>query len=157
MGRLRFEGADVQAFLQRVVTRDVSKMQPGQSRYGFVTNANGGVMDDVIVGRSEGGNGSGWSMVCNASNRHKLLGHFTRVIGEEGDDVRVVDVTEQTAMAALQGPKVMAEVADFLSEAVGQDVMALKKFGFARGEYMGSGVEVYRSGYTGEDGVELVI
>lgn len=153
MGRLRFEGGAAEKFLQRVVTRDVSKMKPGQSRYAFVCNADGGVKDDVIVGRSD----AGWSMVCNAGNRHKLLGHFTTVIGQEGHEVKVNDVTEQTAMAALQGPKVMATVGDFLSEAVGQDVTQLKKFGFAWGEYMGSPIEVYRSGYTGEDGVELVI
>ena len=153
MGRLRFRGSNAESFLQAVVTRDVSKVQGGQSRYGFVCNAGGGVMDDVIVARQDGF----WSMVCNASNREKLLAHFKNVIAERQMNVEVEDRTEETAMAALQGPKVMEEIADLLSEATGADVRSLKKFGFARGEYMGADVEVYRSGYTGEDGVELVL
>ena len=153
MGRLRFRGPGAEAFLQAVVTRDVTKVQGGQSRYGFVCNERGGVMDDVIVARQEGF----WSMVCNASNRAKLLAHFEAVIRERGLDVRVEDRTETTAMAALQGPKVMDEVADLLDEATGADVRQLKKFGFASGEYMGAEIEVYRSGYTGEDGVEIVL
>ena len=153
MGRLRFRGANAESFLQAVVTRDVGKVQGGQSRYGFVCNASGGVMDDVIVARQDGF----WSMVCNASNREKLLAHFAKVIAERDMTVEVEDRTESTAMAALQGPKVMGEVADLLGEATGSDVRALKKWGFARGEYMGAEFEVYRSGYSGEDGVELVL
>ena len=153
MGRLRFRGANAESFLQAVVTRDVGKVQGGQSRYAFVCNDAGGVMDDVIVARQDGF----WSMVCNASNRDKLMTHFRKVIAERGMEVEIEDRTEETAMAALQGPKVMDEIADLLSEATGADVRTLKKFGFARGEYMGADVEVYRSGYTGEDGVELVL
>ena len=153
MGRLRFRGPNAESFLQAAVTRDVGKVQGGQSRYGFVCNEGGGVMDDVIVARQDGF----WSMVCNASNRAKLLAYFERVIAERQMNVEVEDRTEETAMAALQGPKVMGEIADLLSEATGADVRTLKRFGFARGEYMGADVEVYRSGYTGEDGVELVL
>ncbi len=153
MGRLRFEGADAVAFLDRVTTRDVSAMTPGQSRYGFVTNANGGVKDDVIVARWA----DGVSMVCNASNREKLLAHFESVIRDSGLDCRVIDNTESTAMAAFQGPKVFEELGPLVGDKLDDDPATLKRFGCTRGEVMGSPIEVYRSGYTGEDGVEVVM
>ena len=155
MGRLRFAGAGATDFLNLLVTRDVTKMKPGQSRYAFVCNERGGIMDDVIVARHEHANE--WSMVCNAGNRGKIVGHLERLRIERGADVVVDDVTEETAMCALQGPKVIDDVAGLLNEAVDEDVRKLKKFGFARGVFMDSRVEVYRSGYTGEDGVELIM
>src|SRR5688572_4792256 len=151
MGRLRFAGKDAEKFLNMLVTRDVTKMKPGQSRYSFVCNERGGIMDDVIVARHDHANE--WSMVCNASNRPKIVGHFERVRQVNGFDVVMDDVTEETAMCALQGPKVIEDVASLLNEAVDEDVRTLKKFGFSRGVFMDSRVEVYRSGYTGEDGV----
>ena len=155
MGRLRFAGKDTTDFLNLLVTRDVTKMKPGQSRYSFVCNERGGIMDDVIVARHEHAND--WSMVCNASNRGKIVGHIERQRLERGVDVIVDDVTEETAMCALQGPRVMEDVAGLLNEAVDEDVRKLRKWGFARGVFMDSRVEVYRSGYSGEDGVELIM
>ena len=156
MGRLRFEGSDAIQFLDLVTTRDISAMTPGQSRYGFVTNADGGVKDDVIVARWSGG-GDGVSMVCNASNREKLLAHFKAVIHEHGLDCAVIDKTADTAMAAFQGPKVFEELGPLVGDKLDDDPSTLKRFGCTRGEVMGSSIEVYRSGYTGEDGVEVVM
>lgn len=155
MGRLRFAGKAVETFLNHLVTRDISRMKSGQSRYSFVCNERGGIMDDVIVARHDHVNE--WSMVCNASNRAKLTAHFERVRQVGGHDVVMDDVTEETAMCALQGPKVIEDVASILNEAVDEDVRTLKKWNFARGVFMDSRVEVYRSGYTGEDGVELIM
>lgn len=163
MGRLKFEGGggDVEAFLNTVITRDVSIMKPGQSRYGFVTNAEGGIKDDIIVAKWGGGGGGGggadgFSMVVNASNREKLLAHFNAVIAERGFDCRIIDRTLDTAMAAFQGPKVFEELGPLLADQLEEDPQSLKRFGCTRGEVMGSPVEIYRSGYTGEDGIELV-
>src|SRR5438874_1933516 len=72
MGRLYFSGKDVVAFLNRVLTRNVSEQRVGQSRYSLVCNESGGVMDDVIVSRDS----KNWLVVCNASNREKLVTHF---------------------------------------------------------------------------------
>jgi aminomethyltransferase len=155
MGRLRFAGKDVEKYLNNLVTRDISKMKPGQSRYAFVCNERGGIMDDVIVARHEGSDE--WSVVCNGANRAKIVAHFERVRQVGSHDVVMDDVTEETAMCALQGPKVIEDVANILNEAVDEDVRTLKKWNFARGLFMDSRVEVYRSGYTGEDGVELIM
>jgi aminomethyltransferase len=155
MGRLRFAGKGAEQFLNHLVTRDISRIKSGQSRYSFVCNERGGIMDDVIVARHDHANE--WSMVCNGANRAKIVAHFERVRQIGGHDVVMDDVTEETAMAALQGPRVIEDVASILNEAVDEDVRTLKKWGFARGLFMDSRVEIYRSGYTGEDGVELIM
>src|SRR5580704_1750290 len=68
MGRLHITGKDAMAFLDRVLTRNVSQQRVGQSRYSLVCNAAGGVLDDVIVSK----HAKHWLIVCNASNRDKI-------------------------------------------------------------------------------------
>ncbi|HWB52756.1 MAG TPA: hypothetical protein VG722_01125, partial [Tepidisphaeraceae bacterium] len=74
MGRLYFTGRDVVPFLNRVLTRNVSEQKIGQSRYSLVCNESGGILDDVIVSRDQ----KNWLVVCNASNRDKLVNWFTQ-------------------------------------------------------------------------------
>ena len=149
MGRLYFTGRDAARFLDHVVTRNVSEQKVGQSRYSLVCNELGGVMDDVIVSRDE----RHWLVVCNASNREKLVGYFQAVRQEKNFDVQLDDRTETTAMAAVQGPKVI----DKLSDVLPTDLKAMKRYTFQGDEVMMTRYTVFRSGYTGEDGVELVI
>jgi len=149
MGRLQFSGKDATAFLNHVVTRNVAEQKVGQSRYSLVCNEAGGVMDDIIVSRDL----KNWIMVCNASNRDKLVTYFNEVRRSTGMDLDIADQTESTAMVALQGPKVIDKIADVLPV----DVRALKRYGFETGSLMLTKFTVFRSGYTGEDGVEVVI
>src|SRR3954467_3583059 len=72
MGRLYFTSQDTVAFLNGVLTRSVAEQRVGQSRYSLVCNESGGVMDDVIVSRDT----KNWLVVCNASNRDKLVKYF---------------------------------------------------------------------------------
>ena len=146
MGRLSFHADDPVAAVETVFSRKVSDLPVGRCRYGFVTNERGGVLDDVIVSREDGG----VSMVCNASNREKLLAHFADVgIGE------VRDHTFDTAMLAVQGPAVMAKVKELAPTSAG--VGSLKRYAFTKFELMGLPVTLARSGYTGEDGVEITV
>jgi aminomethyltransferase len=149
MGRLQFAGKDATAFLNHVLTRNVAEQKLGQSRYSLVCNASGGVMDDIIVSRDV----KNWIMVCNASNRDKLVTYFQQVRKDRGFDLDFSDQTESTAMVALQGPKVIDRIADILPV----DVRALKRYQFETGSLMLTKFTVFRSGYTGEDGVEIVI
>jgi aminomethyltransferase len=149
MGRLQFSGKDATAFLNHIVTRNVSEQKVGQSRYSLVCNEAGGVMDDIIVSWDE----KNWIMVCNASNRDKLVPYFHQVRDKTGMAVEIADNTESTAMVALQGPKVVDKIADVLPV----DIRALKRYQFESGSLMLTKFTVFRSGYTGEDGVELVI
>lgn len=149
MGRLQFSGKDATAFLNRVVTRNVAEQKIGQSRYSLVCNAEGGVMDDVIVSRDV----KNWTMVCNASNRDKLVKYFGQVRRDAGMDFDMADQTEGTGMVAIQGPKVIDRVADILPV----DLRAMKRYQFETGSLLLTKFTVFRSGYTGEDGVEIVI
>jgi aminomethyltransferase len=150
MGRLVFSGPDAQKFLDRVVTRKIDDQQVGQSRYSLVCNPAGGVMDDVIVSKDK----KNWLVVCNASNREKLLHHFHQVRHEGDFDFDLADQTESTVMIAIQGPKVIDKLADFL----GDELKSMKRYSFQHISYMMiMKFQVFRSGYTGEDGVEIIM
>lgn len=150
MGRIHFSGTDAPAFLNKVLTRNVADQRVGQSRYSLVCNESGGVMDDVIVSKDV----KNWILVCNASNREKLVKHFTDVRRSSGFDFDMADQTESTGMVAIQGPKVIERLANVLPV----DLKGMKRYHFESGSYMGMlKFTVFRSGYTGEDGVEVVI
>ncbi len=149
MGRLHFKGPEAQAFLNKVVTRNVADQKVGQSRYSLVCNESGGVMDDVIVSRDA----KHWLLVCNASNREKLVRHFNELRRSTGMDLDLSDQTEATGMVAIQGPRVI----DRLSEALPVDVKGMKRYTFVTESVMLVPFSLFRSGYTGEDGVELIL
>jgi aminomethyltransferase len=149
MGRLSFTGSDAAKFLNRVFTRDVEKIKVGQCRYGFICNEAGGVLDDVIVYRDK----KNWMMVVNASNREKIVQHFQTVRKTEDLDFDLVDQTESTAMVALQGPKVIERLGQHL-----EAIKELKRYEFVTDTFMMLiKYTVSRTGYTGEDGVELIL
>ncbi len=146
MGRVEFRGTGATDFLEYMLTRKISDAVVGQSRYCLVCNQQGGILDDVIVSRFE----KHWLMVCNASNREKLLAWFARHAG--GFAVTIKDETMQTAMVAVQGPKVIALLDDLLPE----PVSSLKRYHCMVQRYLFFTFTVFRSGYTGEDGVEII-
>jgi len=148
MGRLHITGKDAIALLNLVLTRNVEQQRVGQSRYSLICNPAGGVIDDVIVSKDV----KNWLVVCNASNRDAVVKQFTQVRDERGINAQIADQTQSTAMVALQGPKIIDEIADMLPV----EVRDLKRYGFETGIYMMSRISVFRSGYTGEDGAELI-
>lgn len=150
MGRVHFTGKDAEAFLNKVCTRNFTDQKVGQSRYSLVCNEAGGCLDDVIVSRDS----KHWLMVCNASNREKLLRYFHDVRHNTGMDFDMADNTESTAMVAIQGPKVIERLAEHLPV----DIKAMKRYHFETGSIMGLiKLTVFRSGYTGEDGAEIIL
>ncbi|MBP27366.1 MAG: glycine cleavage system protein T [Planctomycetaceae bacterium] len=147
MGRLRFSGRDARLFLDHVCTRKINGMQPGQIRYSLICNERGGCKDDVLVycvSESE------YIMVCNAANREKLLDHFSAVKGNMA--FKLKDETESTAMVAVQGPKVMDLIGQFSRE-----IPELKRYRFTNKSILIAKFLVSRTGYTGEDGVEVIL
>jgi len=147
MGRIEFRGADATALLQRICTRQLGDAKPGQSRYGHICREDGGILDDVIVSRYE----NHWLMVCNASNRDRIMTWIRQ--HANGRNVEIQDLTESTLMVAIQGPAVLAVLADKLPI----PITDLKRYRFATGEVMGVPYTVFRSGYTGEDGIEVIL
>ena len=150
MGRLHFTGPEAAAFLNKALTRKISDQAVGQSRYSLVCNEAGGVLDDVIVSRDA----KYYLVVCNASNRQKLVQHFLALRRQTGMDFDLADQTQSTAMIALQGPKVIER----LSQALSTDLSTIKRYHFTTLSMMGMvKLSVFRSGYTGEDGVEIIL
>lgn len=147
MGRLLLRGSDAERLLQLVCTRQLGDAVTGQSRYGMICNERGGILDDVIVSRYE----DHWMVVCNASNRSKILS-WLQTHGREMQ-VEVEDTTESTLMLAIQGPGVIPRLAPMLPTSIAE----LKRYRFTSGTYMFVPYTLARSGYTGEDGVELIL
>jgi aminomethyltransferase len=149
MGRVKMTGRHARRLLERLCTRKISDMQNGQCRYSLVCNEQGGVRDDVIVYRVDDDD---FVVVVNASNREKLLKHFEAVRSAGDLTVKMDDQTQNTAMVALQGPKVMALIGKVSSE-----IPTLKKYRFAVKNLLIAKIIVSRTGYTGEDGVEVIL
>ena len=135
-------GRDALAFLNRVFANDPAKATPGKAVYGVFLNADGGVIDDLIVY----GLDDGWRLVTNAATRDAVRGWLQtqaapyEIALNERDDL---------AMIAVQGPDALAT----LHGATGLDATPLARFATLRhGEWL-----VARTGYTGEDGVEIML
>ena len=151
MGRLEFP-AEAEPFLSRLLTCRVSDIRPALGRYGLVLNESGGILDDVILYRKVSGD---FLLVVNASNRDKIL----RWIEARGGRAR--DRSDATVMIAVQGPKaesiLSAVVRPPATGSPYSTVAAIPYFGGADMEWTGLGpVWISRTGYTGEDGFELV-
>jgi aminomethyltransferase len=147
MGEVFFRGPDAEEAVQRLVTRDVARLDEGQAGYSVVCYEDGGTVDDVIVYRRP----DDFLVVVNASNREKDLDHFRANTGDL--DVEISDETEEWALLALQGP----EAPDLLQNLTETDLSTLKPFRFAEGEVAGAKTIISRTGYTGEDGFELYL
>lgn len=152
MGRILFDGPDVAPFLDRLMTRSVADMKPQQIRYSLMCNEAGGVLDDVLVYRPvlREEEAAGFGLVVNASNREKILAWLNKHTGDF--NVEINDKTHEYSMIAVQGPKAIEVVDPFTDE-------ELTSMRYYTGRLMQiAGVECFvsRTGYTGEDGVELV-
>ncbi|TWT77479.1 Glycine cleavage system T protein [Posidoniimonas polymericola] len=159
MGRLLFSGADAEAFLDSLSTRKVTDLKPGQIRYSLICNERGGVLDDVLIYRIEledgvrSGSGrlSGFGMVVNASNRLKIVDWINSHL--VGQDVQVEDISTEYAMIALQGPKAI----ELLEPLTHHPLTSLRYYTGAETKVDGCGCYLSRTGYTGEDGCEIVV
>ncbi len=147
MGRLSFGGPDALALIQKIYTNNAATMKEGQVRYGLVCNDNGGIRDDVLVYRWP----DGYAMVVNASNRSKIVDWIGASKGSL--NFRMEDQTRSTCMIAMQGPKAL-ELCSGLTET---DPTKLAYYYATSSRYHGQPCVVSRTGYTGEDGVELIV
>jgi len=102
MGRLTFDGPGALDWLERVTTNHVARLAPDEIQYSLLANDDGGVIDDVLVY----GSPSGYTLVCNASNRERVVAQFER--HRAGIDAKLIDRTLDTAMIAVQGPAALA-------------------------------------------------
>ncbi|MCP1727457.1 aminomethyltransferase [Natronospira proteinivora] len=143
------EGPGVKTFLRRLLSNDIAKMkQPGRALYGCMLDEQGGVIDDLITyWRAE----DRYRLVVNAATRDKDLA-WIRARADEAEGVTVSEQAD-TTMLAVQGPKARERVAGLLPEAHREAALAIKPFGC--GDF--DDIFLARTGYTGEDGFEMVL
>ncbi|HUE72254.1 MAG TPA: glycine cleavage system aminomethyltransferase GcvT [Pirellulaceae bacterium] len=153
MGRIRFDGRGAEAFLDHLLTRKVAGMGPGKIRYSLVCNERGGILDDVLIYHLHAHSGGlYYQLVVNASNREKILAWLADQ-KKSHHDVQYTDQTFATAMIAVQGPLAL-RIAEPL---VGADLGGLAYYTGCETTICGHAGIVSRTGYTGEDGCELVV
>ncbi|HEV2590353.1 MAG TPA: glycine cleavage system aminomethyltransferase GcvT [Gaiellaceae bacterium] len=140
MGQIEVEGPTARDVLQSALSNDIDKLEPGNAQYTLLTTEDGGIVDDLIVYRLDEFR---YLLVVNASNTDAAL-RWLREREQRGSDVR--DVSDDYALLAVQGPRAL--------ERLGLEPG--KAFTFAMGEIDGIEVMVNRTGYTGEEGVELM-
>src|SRR5437016_1588010 len=137
--------AEHNAFVQRVTCNDVGALKPGQAQYSGILTKDGTFVDDCLVYRFE----DKLMMVVNASNIQKDWDHIVAQKG--GANVRLRDISDETALLAVQGPKAEALIGQLTSLGA-----AMNPYDhFAQGKVAGAQCFVSRTGYTGEDGFEL--
>jgi aminomethyltransferase len=145
MGEFEVTGPDRNAFVQRVTCNDVGSLAPGQAQYSAILTGKGTFVDDCLVYRFE----DKLMLVVNAANLHKDWDHIVQQKG--GANVRLRDISDETALLAVQGPK--AET--LLGPLTSLGLAMIPYYQFAQGKVAGVQCFVSRTGYTGEDGFEL--
>jgi aminomethyltransferase len=140
MGELEVEGPRAQELLQSTLSNDLERVAPGEAQYTLLTNEEGGIVDDLIVYRLDDHR---YLLIVNAANREA---DYTWLKEREitGSDVR--DVSDEYALLAVQGPRSIERLG----------LPRAKPFTFAETALDGVEVMVNRTGYTGEDGCELL-
>ena len=149
MGRLRLSGPQAYKLSQYAFTNDLSKCPIGSALYGFLLNDQGGIIDDVIIYK-EANDRFLW--IVNAGGRETDEAHLRRLA--EGKDLTLETLSDQTALLALQGPKAQAVLSELVKD---MDLNHIPYFGFGRGTIKGKPVFLMATGYTGEDGFELML
>lgn len=155
MGRLAISGADATALVQVATTNDAERLQLGGVQYSLLCNEAGGVVDDLLVYRLEGH----WQLVVNAVNRARVLAVLDGLRDSKALSATVRDLTFDTSLLGLQGPQSEEVLQPHVGESLGslgyyRSLPCRVVLGDARAPLS---VLVSRTGYTGDDGFELVV
>lgn len=149
LGTLRVQGADALAVLQRALTNDLGKIEPGRAQYTHLLDPDDAhVVDDIIVWWLAPDD---FLVMPNASNTARIVDALRSVAAEAGaTDLEMGDVTDTRAVIAVQGPKAREKAA-----AVDPAFGAVGRFRVATVDWNGVECTVAGTGYTGEDGIEI--
>jgi aminomethyltransferase len=148
MGELELSGSGAVELVDSLITNALGRAQDGQAVYTCCCNEQGMILDDLIVYRRAIDR---VLVVCNASNRDKIAAHVAAAAAGRCD---FRDASEETALLALQGPLALDVLARAGSSLADLE-QALPAFRFIDGSVAGVRCTIARTGYTGEDGVEL--
>jgi aminomethyltransferase len=153
MGKFAFKGKNLLEDLQFVVPSDFKRLQPGEAQYTVLLNTQAGIIDDIIFyyqGEDETGEQRGM-MIVNAATRTRdkawLLANL------EGTSVNLQDLSKEKVLIAIQGPQAVSYFQPF----VGEDLTPIKAFGHLEATVLDQPAFIARTGYTGEDGFEVMV
>jgi len=146
MGEIELRGPGAADLCQRLTVNDVTRLEDGGGQYSVLCNERGGVIDDLVVVRLASDR---WLLIVNAANTARDLAWIAR---HAGADVVVDDRSADTALLALQGP----ESERALRTLTAVDLAAMRPFAVREGAVAGVGALLSRTGYTGEDGFEVL-
>jgi aminomethyltransferase len=144
MGEFEVRGKDALAFLQKVTVNDVSKLWAGKVQYSAMCYEDGGIVDDLLVYRME----DRYMLVVNAAN---LTKDWEWLQSQKFGDVELKDMSDATALLAIQGPKSLAT----LQKLTKTDLSQMEYYTFVKAELYGVSMIISRTGYTGELGFEI--
>jgi aminomethyltransferase len=168
MGEIRVTGPDATELMDRLTTNDVASLDPGRAQYSTITNEDGHIIDDTVVYRLPEGDGGGeaggagdggddgeegYLFVPNAGNDEAMHDRWTSHRDGWDLDATVENATEGWAMFALQGP----DAVDRGEQETEIEVADVSRFSIVRASVADVDCLVARTGYTGEDGVELLV
>ena len=144
MGELQVRGRGALNLVQRLVSRDVARLQAGQVQYAVLCTEAGGIIDDLLVYAEP----EGYQLVVNASNQDRDHAWASE---HESADAQVVNVGRETALIGVQGPRAF----EIVQESADRDLGGVRYYRFVDGALAGRRCRFSRTGYTGEDGFEL--
>ncbi|HQW70362.1 MAG TPA: glycine cleavage system aminomethyltransferase GcvT [Saprospiraceae bacterium] len=153
MGEFILKGKDAEKLIQSTTSNDVSLLEPGAAQYSCLPNKNGGIVDDLLVYRltqdqcAEGE--KAFMLVVNAGNIQK---DWEWIKSADNNDVKMTDISDKTALLALQGPKAI----DTLQKLTSNNLSEIEYYHFEKGTVAGiENVIISATGYTGSGGFEL--
>ncbi|WP_204141961.1 glycine cleavage system aminomethyltransferase GcvT [Halomicronema sp. CCY15110] len=152
MGKFFLRGQGVLAALQTLVPSDLSRLTPGEAQYTVLLNPQGGIIDDLII-YSQGTELDGRervAIIVNAATTDKDKAWMTEHLSA---DIAFEDVSRDRALIAVQGPEAVAQ----LQRLTAEDLDKVGRFGHIEGTVLGQPAFLARTGYTGEDGFEVMM
>lgn len=146
MGEFLITGPNALALIQKVTTNDASKLEEGQAQYSCLPNANGGIVDDLIIYKLEA---EEYLLVVNASNIEK---DWNWIASQNDVDAQMKDISEGYSLLAIQGPKAVEAMQSLTSV----DLSAINFYTFKVADFAGiEHVIISATGYTGSGGFEI--
>jgi aminomethyltransferase len=152
MGKFLLRGKQLISQLQRLVPSDLNRLQPGQAQYTVLLNSQAGIIDDIIFYyQGEDAGEQRGVMIVNAATTSKDKAWILQNIDSEY--VHLHDVSSEKVLIAVQGPQAVTVLQGFVQE----DLSLLKAFGHLEATVLGQPGFIARTGYTGEDGFEVMV
>tara|TARA_A100001037_G_scaffold241923_1_gene222225 strand:- start:34135 stop:35178 length:1044 start_codon:yes stop_codon:yes gene_type:complete len=150
MGQIILSGNDAEYLINKLVSNNVTNLRDDQAQYAMITNQDGIILDDILVYRNSS---ESFMFIPNAGHDEEMFLRFVQFRDKWNLDVTVQNSTNEIAMFAIQGPDAVNSLEKISSDSISN----LKRFTTTAANIAGTPCTVSRTGYTGEDGFELLL